>query len=140
MKLDTFLEVYKQLNGDNLELLEKIYAEDIVFTDPAHAIHGLEKLTNYFSSLYQNITSIDFSFGNRICVDGEAYLQWDMRFSHPKLKKGDSITLPGITYLRFNEDGKISHHRDYFDLGCMLYEHIPLLGKVVTSIKRRLGQ
>lgn len=140
MKLDTFLEVYQQLNGNSLELLEKIYAEDIVFIDPAHEIQGLDKLTQYFSALYQNITSIDFTFTSRLSGDSVAYVQWDMRFSHPQLRKGEIIALPGMTYLQFNANGQVYHHRDYFDLGCMLYEHIPILGKVVTSIKRRLGQ
>jgi hypothetical protein len=30
-------------------------------------------------------------------------------------------------------------HRDYFDLGAMLYEQLPLLGAVVRTLKGRLG-
>lgn len=140
INMDTFLEVYTKLNRDNLELLQEIYAEDIVFIDPAHEIIGLKKLSQYFSALYQNVSSLDFSFSSQLSGDNEACVQWDMNFSHPKLKKGNEITVPGITYLRFNRDGKVSHHHDYFDLGTMLYEHIPFLGTIVVNIKRRLGQ
>ncbi len=33
---------------------------------------------------------------------------------------------------------KICHHRDYYDLGALLYERIPVLGKLIRSIKARL--
>jgi len=38
-----------------------------------------------------------------------------------------------MSHLKF-ADGKVISHRDYFDLGEMLYEHIPLLGGVIKSI------
>ena len=47
------------------------------------------------------------------------------------------IILPGVSYLTF-EDGKIREQRDYYDLGAMLYEHVPLVGYVIDKIKQRL--
>lgn len=138
--LDKFLDTYTKLNKDNLELLMEIYADDIVFIDPAHKIEGLNNLHQYFKTLYQNVTSIDFSFTSELKKDNEAYVQWEMRFTHPKLKNGKALTVPGITYLRSNTEGKVSYHHDFFDLGSMLYEHIPLLGRIVKGIKRRIGQ
>jgi hypothetical protein len=44
-----------------------------------------------------------------------------------------------MSYLQFDKAGKVRYHRDYFDLGAMLYEHLPLLGSLVKTIKRRLG-
>ena len=41
--------------------------------------------------------------------------------------------------IEFDEAGKVCQHRDYFDLGAMLYEQLPLLGPVVRTIKMRLG-
>jgi hypothetical protein len=37
-------------------------------------------------------------------------------------------------------NGKIYYHRDYFDMGAMLYEHLPLLGRIIQRLKHRLGQ
>ncbi len=34
---------------------------------------------------------------------------------------------------------KVYRHRDYFDAGAMLYEHLPVLGRVVSWLKRRVG-
>jgi hypothetical protein len=32
---------------------------------------------------------------------------------------------------------KVVYHRDYLDLGAMLYEQLPLLGRVIRSLKNR---
>ena len=34
---------------------------------------------------------------------------------------------------------KVYRHRDYFDAGALLYEHVPLLGRVIRWLKRRMG-
>ncbi len=138
-RLDDFLAVYNRLTIDNLDLLDRIYSADIEFCDPAHEIRGLEALRRYFAELYRNVDSIGFSFNRRHRVDSEAYLSWRMSFRHPKLARGRTIEVDGLSYLQFDDTGKVSYHRDYFDLGAMLYEHLPLLGRLVKTIKRRLG-
>ena len=138
--MEKFLQTYTILNRSNLHLLSSIYTEDIIFIDPAHRIEGLPGLSAYFEALYQNINSIDFAFTDPLQVKDLAYVQWTMSFSHPKLKKGDVIKIPGMSFLKFHSSGKVTYHRDQFDLGSMLYEHLPVLGQVVNMVKRRLGQ
>lgn len=138
--MDKFFSLYQDLNSTNLHLLSQIYRADIQFIDPAHEINGLKNLTHYFSSLYQNLDSIDFIFHDVVQQAGSCYVQWDMTFCHGRLSRGNPITVSGATFLRFDDDDKVFYHRDYFDLGTMLYEYIPLLGRIITSIKTRLGQ
>ena len=42
-----------------------------------------------------------------------------------------------ISHIRFEE--RINYHRDYYDLGEMLYEHIPLYGWFTRQLKTRLA-
>lgn len=138
--MEHFLSTYKILKRDNLHLLEEIYAPDIRFIDPAHEIVGLEQLTTYFKALYANVESIDFLFHDQVTEGDKGYVQWDMTFRHSRFSAGKSIAVPGTTYVRFHPDGKVFYHRDYFDLGAMLYENLPLFGGFVKRIKRRLGK
>lgn len=138
--MQSFLQTYQNLHYDNLDTLENIYAETIRFIDPAHEIKGLDNLTSYFSTLYQHLESISFSFHHAIESTNEAYVQWNMTFRHRKFAGAEPITVTGATFLQFNDQGKVVFHRDYFDLGAMVYEHIPLLGRIIASVKRRLGQ
>jgi len=138
-QMEKFIDTYRHLTQTNLDGLGEIYAEDIIFIDPAHEISGLRSLTAYFTALYQNITSPTFRFKHHLLSGGDAYVQWEMDFSHPGLNRGRTITVPGTSYLRFSDSGKVFYHRDYFDLGMLLYEQLPLFGKLFTAIKRRIG-
>jgi hypothetical protein len=33
----------------------------------------------------------------------------------------------------------VYYHRDYYDAGSMLYEHIPLMGYAIRKIKKKVG-
>ena len=52
-----------------------------------------------------------------------------------EIRKGRRV--PGVSLLRL--DKKIIEHHDYYDLGAMVYEHIPLFGGVVKGVKKRIG-
>ena len=59
---------------------------------------------------------------------------------HLTLKTGNKyINVDGITQLKVVDD-IIVYHKDYYDLGEMVYEHIPLLGYFVKKIKTRLAK
>ncbi len=138
--MEHFLETYKRLNARNLDLLDTIYSDHVRFVDPAHEIVGLDRLREYFAGLYANLTSIEFKFLHEMRLGDEGYVQWRMAFSHRRLEGGRPVKVEGASYLQFDVIGKVSFHRDYFDLGAMLYEHLPVIGTVVVALKRRLGQ
>ncbi|OOE88016.1 MULTISPECIES: nuclear transport factor 2 family protein [Salinivibrio] len=134
-----FVTTYQALNKDNLSSLATIYHPKIVFVDPAHEITGLEAFIQYFSLLYENVTDCQFHI-HTTAVDGDdAFVTWTMMLSHPKLDGGKTRQVQGCSHLRFY-DGKIIRHRDYFDLGEMLYEALPVIGRLLKHIKTRLGQ
>ena len=137
--METFLQTYTSLNHSNLHLLGSIYTDDVIFIDPVHSIKGLPQLTAYFEALYRNISSIEFSFTDPIREKDIGYVQWTMTYSHPRIQKGNLIDVPGVSFLKFHASGKVNYHRDQFDLGCMLYEHLPVLGRVISTVKGRLG-
>lgn len=138
--MKNFLTTYQRLNAGNLELLDTIYSDHIRFIDPAREIVGLDRLREYFALLYANVTAIEFEFQREKRLGDEGYVQWRMAFSHSRLKGGRPISVEGASYLRFDPAGKVCFHRDYFDLGALLYEQLPVLGTVVTALKRRLGR
>lgn len=137
--LARFIGLYQQLNRDELHRLPEVYANEVVFTDPAHRIEGLAALTDYFAALYQRLAYCRFVITSQLQQGRQAWLGWTMTFSHPRLRGGAPVTVEGVTRLEFDETGKVCLHRDYFDLGAMLYEQLPLLGSVVRTIKGRLG-
>ena len=134
---DKFVDVYQNLDKQDLSELKNIYHDDIVFEDPAHRMEGWEELSDYFSRLFDAVDYCSFNVIEQVCHEDIAYVQWVMTFQHPKLQSGKSRLVHGCSRLVFAE-GKVIHHRDYFDMGQMLYEGIPLLGPIVRKIKARL--
>ena len=137
--LARFVALYQQLSRDELHRLPEVYANEVVFTDPAHRIEGLAALTDYFAALYQRLAYCRFVITSQLQQGRQAWLGWTMTFSHPRLRGGAPVTVEGATRLEFDEAGKVCLHRDYFDLGAMLYEQLPLIGPLVRTIKGRLG-
>lgn len=136
--VDDFIALYQALNKDNLHLLGRVYDDCITFTDPMHHITGLSALTQYFAKLYQNVQYIHFEIKEVQQGASQAALFWQMQYSHPKLNKGTLICVDGMSQLKFND--KIYYHRDYFDLGQMLYEHLPCMGGLIRLLKDRAAR
>jgi limonene-1,2-epoxide hydrolase len=136
--LNHFIETYTRLNKTNLHTLADIYHDDIQFQDPLHKVAGITQLITYFENLYTNLITCTFDITHQLLNDKEAAIYWNMTYVHPKLNAGKAITVSGHSHLKA-VDGKVIYHRDYLDVGAMLYEHIPVLGKAVRYLKKHVG-
>ncbi|GHE81380.1 nuclear transport factor 2 family protein [Thalassotalea profundi] len=134
--LKDFIDVYQTLSTKNLGLLETIYHKEVTFIDPIHQIEGLDNLHRYFQHLYENLSSCDFVIEHVISQEKEAAIYWQMSYQHPKLNKGKIVEVQGSSHIKSQED-KIIYHRDYLDLGAMLYEQLPVFGQLTKWIKTR---
>jgi hypothetical protein len=136
--LRDFSRRFAALDAGNLQQLGELYSDDVLFRDPLHEVRGMPALRAYFAELYGNVQALHFDFhGFDQTGDGEGYLRWTMTFRHPRLRGGAPIAVDGCSHLLWWD--KVYQHRDYFDAGAMLYEHLPLMGSVITWLKRRLA-
>jgi hypothetical protein len=118
--LARFIALYQQLDKQQLYRLPEVYAEQVIF-------------------IYQRLADCRFEITSQQQQGREAWISWVMTLSHPRLAAGQPVRVEGATHLEFDAADKVCLHRDYFDLGAMLYEQLPLLGPVVRTIKGRLG-
>ena len=136
--LGHFRALFNELDKGNLNKLSEVYSEDICFQDPLETVHGLDELTRYFAGAYANVISCRFDFGETI-VQGEfAAVPWVMHLRHKRIRKGREVQVRGISHLEIR-DGMVCYHRDYFDAGEMLYENLPVIGRVIRWIKDQAG-
>lgn len=135
--LERFKKAMNDVTADSLDLLPEIYDEDVRFVDPLHEIEGLEALRDYYARLYEGVAEIRFEFLNEVTNGEEISLVWIMHMRHKNFHPDEVLQLPGMSYVKF-EDGKVTHHRDSFDVGAMIYERVPVLGGLVRHIKGRL--
>lgn len=135
--INQFKDFYRELQCADLGALAAIYSDDVLFQDPVHKVRGLVALEDYMASLCANLTECRFEYLDELVAQGNAYIKWDMHFRHARLGKR-LITVRGATHIQFNE--RIDFHEDIYDMGAMLYEHLPLLGYATRYLKRQLGE
>ncbi|BBP74869.1 transcriptional regulator [Pseudomonas sp. Ost2] len=136
--LHHFVQRFAALDKDNLHLLAELYSDDVRFTDPLHEVSGLAELRGYFARMYSDISGLHFDFHGLDQVrEGEGYLRWNMSYRHPRLARGEPIHVEGCSHLLWIH--KVYRHRDYFDAGALLYDHLPLLGHATAWLKRRVA-
>ena len=136
--LEKVIDVYENLGKNSLDGLTTLYTKDVYFEDPAHAIQGISALTDYFEKLFDNVENCQFRFHNSLCQGDKLFLCWTMTLQHKSLKGGQKIFVEGASLLKVRHH-QVYYHRDYFDLGSMLYENLPILGSLIRRIKKGLS-
>lgn len=138
---ESFKQYYLGFNQEAIAKLHEVYTDDIVFTDPIHEIHGIDKVKQYFAEMCGNLEHCEFEFVGETIAQDSAWFKWVMHYKHPRLKNGALMHLTGATYIRYDDmNGKVKAHEDFYDMGSMLYEHTPVLGAAVKLLKQRLAK
>ncbi|HEY9035093.1 MAG TPA: nuclear transport factor 2 family protein [Pseudomonadales bacterium] len=134
-----FETLYRVLDANSIPAMQAVYDDAVVFIDPVHQIRGLDALQAYTGKLLAHVKACGFDC-QRWIVDGDdAVVQWVMHLQHASLRGGAPIALKGVSRLHRNAQGKIDEHEDFYDLGAMVYEHVPVLGALIRGVKHRLA-
>ena len=134
--VENFCLYYKEFNQDSIAGLDSIYDRNAVFEDPIGKVEGLNDLKRHFSKMMSNVSYCRFEITDVVANDGQAFITWTMSFAHPKLNGRKEITVTGVSEIKFDE--RITYHRDYFDVGSMFYEQVPILKTIIQALKKRL--
>lgn len=135
--IQRLLKYYDEFTEVNIDKLGDLYHEEVTFIDPIHQVHGLEDLQQYFKHTMENVEECHFAFTDYAQNDEHLFVNWQMRLMHPKLANGQEIVVPGVSHMEFKDD-KIIMQRDYYDMGAMIYEHVTLLGYIISKVKARM--
>lgn len=115
----------------------KVYATDAYLNDTLTTKRGAEAIETYFLATAQNAESITVVFEDVAESNGDYYFRWVMDTRLKKLRKGETIRTIGITHIRFNEQGQVVLHQDFWDSASEVYEHVPGVGRMIRWIKAK---
>lgn len=136
--LSQFKKLFNNLTAGNVEEIRNVYSGDVRFQDPFSTVEGVEELTRYFVGAYSNVISCKFDFGDPVINGPDVCIPWIMRLRHKRIRNGHQVNVDGISQITIHGD-KVISHRDYFDVGQLLYENLPVLGRAIRWIRSQAG-
>lgn len=135
---ERIVKSFNDFNIDRMDVLDQFYHPEVRFLDPLGEITGLEALKSYYKNMYQNVKSIRFDFAHSVANGDNHMVTWTMIYAVDALNGGEPISIEGTSDIRFDPaTNLVIYHRDYFDMGAMVYEYIPVLGRLIRYIKSK---
>jgi hypothetical protein len=117
-----------------------VYAADAWLYDNLAIVNGAPAIEKYFAKAAADVRALSVDF-LQVTRDGPDYfLRWRMSVETEALNDGKPMVSYGITQFRFDEQGRVLVHRDFWDAATGLYEYIPGLGGLIRSVRSRLAE
>ena len=129
---------YEHLSLESLAQLGAVYAPEAQFKDPFNEVVGHVAIRAIFEHMFVQVDAPRFVVLESLGQGEQAFLTWEFRFRMKRLVSGEQC-IRGATHVRFDAQGRVVLHRDYWDVAEELYEKLPLLGSFMRWL-RRAGQ
>jgi hypothetical protein len=138
--LDRFATFFSSFAPDKVDrLLAVTYAEDIYFNDTLKEIHGRAALAPYLRESAEAVEACTVEIQDRVGNGaGDYYLRWKMMIRFRRFARGRDTWSVGMSHLRFDADGRVALHHDFWNAAEGLYQYVPVLGAGIRAIQRRL--
>lgn len=116
----------------------KVYADDAYLNDTLLTHKGPKEIEAYFLKTADTMTGFEVKIDSVFASGVDHFVRWTMIFSAPALAKGEPVHSIGISQVRFNSDGKVILHQDFWDSGSNFFAQVPISGVVIEKIRKRL--
>ena len=126
---------YEHLSLENLAQLGAVYAPDAHFKDPFNEVQGHAAILAIFEHMFVQVDAPRFVVLESMGQGEQAFLTWEFRFRMKRWVAGEQC-IRGATHVRFDAQGRVVLHRDYWDVAEELYEKLPLLGGFMRLLRR----
>ncbi len=105
-------------------LFDQYYSDTVLFKDPVSMGSGRQALLKYCDLVSKLANTLTIDKWETICQNDAIAMHWEIKLK-PKFWFF-TISIPGMTLLRFNEEGKCVEHIEYWDLFNALMHLIPI--------------
>ena len=132
-------EFWERLTPATLATLEAVYAPEVHFRDPFNDVRGVAALRGILEHMFATLEAPAFHIVDIVEDAGGAVLTWNFEFAvrawQPRVRR----TIHGASHVRFDGEGRVAWHRDYWDAAGELYAQLPVIGALVRFLARRLA-
>lgn len=133
--LEPLLAWYASLTPQTVGRAAEFYANDAQFRDPFNDVHGVQAIEAVLHHMFTHSDNPHFIIGERIVQGQQAFVTWTFVCT----LRGKVYEVVGGTHFRFNQEGLITLHRDYWDAAEELLQKLPLVGAPIRWLRRRFA-
>lgn len=123
---------FEQLSPESLEQIGDFYHATCYFKDPFNEFEDRNALKQVFVRMFAQLQQPRFVIVDTVRQDQVVFLVWQFHF----LLRQRAFVIKGSSHLKFDEQGLVTFHRDYWDAAEELYEKLPLIGFVLRQLKK----
>jgi hypothetical protein len=137
--LERFRQSYADLTSEQVgQRMAELYADEIFFNDTLHTFGTRDELVDYMSRTGASLSESKIEVRQVMSDGADVFVRWTMTFHTSALGRDIHSQSIGMTHLRFNADGEVLVHQDFWDSGHALYAHLPLVGFAVRRARDRM--
>jgi hypothetical protein len=135
-----FTAFFEQMHEPGLEeRVAALYAPEAYFSDTLYQTDDRDRLTKHFLRLQASGATLTVTVDDSVTSQQNLYLRWRMAFDFNVAGSERHSNTIGMTLLRFDEAGQVVLHQDFWDSTEGFYRHVPVLGGVLDTVGRRMG-
>jgi len=140
LAIKRFTDFLKNVGSEDYlnENTSKAYAEGAYLDDTIVTHYGPDEIKDYFIQTAETMTSFEVNILDTTRSGPDHYIRWEMIFAAPKLSGGEPIHSVGVSQVRFDSEGKVAFHQDFWDSGKNIYGQIPVVGGLIAVIRSRM--
>jgi Uncharacterized conserved protein (DUF2358) len=138
-KIQPLIKLYNEIKQVSLaDQIAQTYADKLFFNDTIVTLHNRQDLLKYLQHTQQQLDSMSFEVLSVQEKGHDLLVRWTMHTRFTVMGQRRSIQSIGMSHLRFNSEGKIILHQDYWDSMQGFYQHLPIIGGILQWIKNGL--
>lgn len=118
--------------------IRDVYAPDVFMNDTLRTLEGVDEVEEYLLETVARTSFVRVRFDDIARSGGDYYLRWFMEYQSDRINGGNVVESIGMTHIRFNADGRVILHQDYWDSGDGLFGRVPVVGWMIRSLKSRM--
>jgi steroid delta-isomerase len=139
MNTDGLIQFYHELSLDSLARFPEFYSANAYFKDPFNEVRGVAAIQRIFTHMFSQVAEPRFVVTEKVADAGGVMLIWEFYYRVRLWGKGEAQVMRGVSHLKFDPDGKVNYHRDYWDTAEELYMKLPALGTLMRGLRRMLA-
>ena len=134
-----FTDFLREWNSETIaDNVQAVYASEAYFNDTIEEMNSNKEIAHYLSKSLKATEAVRIEVLDVARSGVDYYFRWVMDIKFRNLNNSDWTQSEGMSQIRFDHEGKVLLHRDFWDAAGGLFAYMPVVGSLLRWIKGRL--